>query len=48
LHILTGKTINNRLFKILSGRLSKLLYEYISKRMKSKLFSDRDIILKQI
>jgi len=48
LHILTDQTINNQLFKILSGRLSKLLYEYISKRMKSKLFSDRDIILKQI
>jgi len=48
LHILTKKTVNNQLFKILCGGFSKVLYEYIKKRMKSRLFSDRNIILDQL
>jgi len=39
-HLLTEKKINSKLFKLLSSRLNKLTFSYISRKMKSKTLDD--------
>ncbi|MCK5849663.1 MAG: class I SAM-dependent methyltransferase [Kiritimatiellae bacterium] len=47
MHMLTDKHINHYAFRIMAGRLSYLIYEYVSLRMNTRNFTDHDELAKQ-
>ena len=46
-HMLTDKRISHHAFKLLAGRLSNFLYEYVRRNMKSRTFADHEKLAKQ-
>jgi len=48
LHIFTTKIINEQWLKFLCGGFSIVLFEYLKRQMKTKLYTDSDLILQQI